>query len=289
MKIVFDYKYDEKLRSSLSKLSTETFGISFEEWYKKGLWKDKYEPYSIVENDEIVSNVSVSKLKLIIEGKEYKALQIGTVMTKEASRGKGYAKELLNFVLNKFQKEYDFIYLFPNTSVFEFYKKFGFEEIEHKKLYTKTMIPQNNLFSFEKLLVDNEEHLNFLKKIGVNRIYHSKKFDVVDGYEVMFWYCLNVFRDNIYFDKEKNVIVIHTIENEVLSIHDIISDKEINYYELLGSLVNEKTKRINFNFNLEIENIFMEEKIVNSQEDALFVMGNEELLVNLIHPITSHA
>lgn len=289
MKLITDYKSDEKLRKSFSKLSTETFGINFEEWYEKGLWKDKYETYSIVENDEIVSNVSANKLKFVIEGNEYKALQIGTVMTKETYRGKGLAKELMNFVLDEFQKKYDFIYLFPNTSVFEFYKKFGFEEIQHKKLYTKTKFLKNNIYTFEKLNVDNKEHLSFLKEIGINRVPHSEKFDVLDGYEVMFWYCLNVFRDNIYFDKVKNIIVIYTKENEVLSIHDIISTRKIDYYKVVGSLVDDDVEKINFDFNLEMENVLMEEEIVSSEDDALYVMGKKELLKKVVHPITSHA
>ena len=58
-KLEKDYKDNDALRHSFNKLATETFGLSFEDWYKNGYWDEKYIPCSIAINDTVISNVSV--------------------------------------------------------------------------------------------------------------------------------------------------------------------------------------------------------------------------------------
>lgn len=51
-------------------------------------------------------------------------------MTHPNYRGQGLAKNLLNHVIAKYEDQYDFLYLFANDTVLDFYPKFGFERIE---------------------------------------------------------------------------------------------------------------------------------------------------------------
>jgi len=60
MDIIHGYRKDEKLRKSFDDLAGKHFGISFETWYQKGYWNDLYVPYSVVDGNRVVANVSVS-------------------------------------------------------------------------------------------------------------------------------------------------------------------------------------------------------------------------------------
>jgi hypothetical protein len=87
--LIYNYKDNEILRKSFNGLSQNIFEINFEEWFQKKLWNDKYECYSIKMGNKIISNVSVNKLKFIVNGEIKSALQIGTVMTSKEYRKKG--------------------------------------------------------------------------------------------------------------------------------------------------------------------------------------------------------
>jgi hypothetical protein len=86
LKFVKVYKYDEVLRKSFNELASTVFGISFECWYQKGYWTEKYVPFSYIYDDKVVANVLVNKLDLIINDEKMRSLQIGTVMTHPSYR-----------------------------------------------------------------------------------------------------------------------------------------------------------------------------------------------------------
>lgn len=61
-----NYKNNEILRNSFNELAEKTFGINFEKWYKEGYWGESYIPYSLVYNNRVVANVSVSIMDIMI-------------------------------------------------------------------------------------------------------------------------------------------------------------------------------------------------------------------------------
>ncbi|MGD6968452.1 GNAT family N-acetyltransferase [Rossellomorea vietnamensis] len=111
------YRDNISLRKSFNSLASQVFGIDFEKWYERGFWTGKYEPYSLVDGDKVIANVSVNKINLIIEGERKGAVQLGTVMTHKDYRGKGLSGVLMRNVLEEF-KDVDLIYLFANSTVF---------------------------------------------------------------------------------------------------------------------------------------------------------------------------
>ena len=58
--IISGYRKNDALRTSFNKLAEKTFGLSFEGWYRSGYWNDKYIPYSIVTDGNVIANVSVN-------------------------------------------------------------------------------------------------------------------------------------------------------------------------------------------------------------------------------------
>lgn len=53
---------------------------------------------------------------VILNGKEYKAIQLGTVMTHPDYRHQGLAAKLMNHTIEKYEQDYDFIYLFAKSA-----------------------------------------------------------------------------------------------------------------------------------------------------------------------------
>ena len=127
MEIVKHYRDNPVLRSSFNRLAEAIFGLNFENWYQNGFWGDNYAPYSVLEDGEIVANVSVNRTDMWIEGSRKKLYQLGTVMTAEGYRNRGYIRAIMAEV-DKDLADADGVYLFANDSVLDFYPKFGFRK-----------------------------------------------------------------------------------------------------------------------------------------------------------------
>ncbi|MFD3450168.1 hypothetical protein ACFDTO_36945 [Microbacteriaceae bacterium 4G12] len=69
------YQTNAELRNSFNELARHIFGINFEDWYDKGYWKETYVPYSYVDGDRVIANVSVNILNLVINNEEKRAIQ----------------------------------------------------------------------------------------------------------------------------------------------------------------------------------------------------------------------
>nr|WP_307897013.1 GNAT family N-acetyltransferase [Clostridium botulinum] len=125
-----NYRDDSILRNSFNTLTEKTYGFNFKQWYEDGYWGDKYIPYSLLDGDNVVSNVSVNIIDFLILGEEKRYVQIGTVMTDEEYRGQGLCRTLMERVIKEWEDKCDLIYLFANDSVLDFYPKFGFDKCD---------------------------------------------------------------------------------------------------------------------------------------------------------------
>ena len=139
LRIEKNYRDNEALRESFNQLAGRVFHLSFENWYQNGFWKDNYIPYSVVIDGEVVANVSVNHCDMNYKGNVVKLIQLGTVMTDPAFRGRGYSKALMEEIMKDYDGKVDGIYLFANDSVLDFYPKFGFREAKEYQ-YSKDVV-----------------------------------------------------------------------------------------------------------------------------------------------------
>lgn len=78
----------------------------------------------------LFANAPANKMVLTCNGKDYTAIQLGAVMTHSDYRHQGLTVKLINHFLVKHGLYFNFIYLFANATVLDFYPKFGFEKIQ---------------------------------------------------------------------------------------------------------------------------------------------------------------
>ena len=127
MELVKNFRENAALRASFNALAEQTFdGLNFETWYTNGHWTDNYCPYAVVEDGEVIANVSVNRTPILADGKVVRLFQIGTVMTKPEHRNKGLSRLLMAEIEKDLAAEADGYYLFAHTGVLQFYPKFGY-------------------------------------------------------------------------------------------------------------------------------------------------------------------
>ncbi|WP_042460024.1 GNAT family N-acetyltransferase [Neobacillus dielmonensis] len=285
-----DYKDDENLRKSFNELAAMVFGINFEDWYQKGFWSNRYIPFSYIDGGKVVANVSVNVLDFVINGEKKRALQIGTVMTHHDYRNRGLSGSLMNKVLEEYQNYYDFMYLFANPSVLDFYPKFGFKRVDEYQYSMEFLPGHTDSSGIRKLNGKKTEDLDFIYQFAKERMPVSKIFGTENAQGILMFYCLYVFYHDIYYLEQEDVIVIYKKEEEQIDIFDIISKKEIHIEEVLTKISDVDTKKVVFHYTPDYIGIETKRDIYNGDEVLFVRTGGDDLFpLQIKHPITSQA
>ncbi|EEO6235012.1 GNAT family N-acetyltransferase [Listeria monocytogenes] len=287
--MISDYKDNKMYRDSFNKLAESTFDINFEEWFRSGFWNDKYVCYSYIDNNEVISNVSINKMNLIYQGENYSALQIGTVMTHPNYRGQGLAKNLLNHVIAKYEDQYDFLYLFANDTVLDFYPKFGFERIEESSFTVDACNLKKKASKLKKLNPDNKTDFQLISRIVSKRAPLSNILDVKESEDLLMFYVLIALKNELCYLEELDVIVLMEQEGTDLYVLDILSTKKLDVVEVLSYLSTKKIETIHLLFTPE-KSKYIDAAYIIETEDMLFVRPNVLTSENyFLFPATSHA
>lgn len=288
--LVSDYRNNESLRESFNALAMKTFELDFRGWYNRGYWNDKYIPYSFVEEGKVISNASINKMSIIINGKMHKGIQIGTVMTDENYRNQGLAKQLMQHIMKEHENTYDFMYLFANDTVLDFYPKFGFirlNESEFSLDLAKNSIQMNLDAKVKQLTIEND--LSLLEKFAKNRHVISRILDVKHNEHLLMFYFTVVFHEAIFYVEDLETIVLMEEEEDTLYILDIISLNAPDVEAVLASIVKETMKKVVFYFTPDFTIEGMTSIKMPNDDDALFVLAKKSLLKgNFKFPFTSH-
>ncbi len=272
LRMIKDYKGDATYRASFNALAKETFGIDFEPWYQNGFWNDRYICYAMVDGDRVVSNVSISKLDLCIDGETYEVLQVGTVMTHPDYRKQGLAGRLMEAIYEDYDNVCDFYYLFGNDFAYDFYVKYGFEPVQEHTFSMEYKHISQEVGSIRKLDLDKPEDKDLIKRLAKNKAYISKDFGIKNEQSLLLFYMLYVYTDEVYYIEDKEAIVIYEIEEDVLNLVDVLCEEALPVDMLLPYMATEDIKKVSFEFTPNIETSQMDiEELHRDDSTTMFI------------------
>jgi GNAT superfamily N-acetyltransferase len=290
LRLVSDYKHEDRLRLSFNALAQKVFDIDFEEWYQRGSWDDTYICYSYADGDRIVANVSLNKMNLLLDGRPYRALQIGTVMTDPDYRLQGLSRQLLEMALAEHELDYDFTYLYANPDVAEFYPRLGFKELPLSRIYADIPAAGSKSHQLRKLDINHEADWNLIKEMVHSRSPLSKRCSAIGAAGIFAWYCLNVFPEDIYYSDEADLLAVFQKDGNKLELFDVVSRQPVQLDHFLGALAGEDGIRVEFNFTPELGSIKPVTEQLSGGEDLFFIKpANGQLPEGVILPMTARA
>ncbi|WP_461612152.1 GNAT family N-acetyltransferase [Clostridium sp. Marseille-QA1073] len=284
-----NYKDDVTLRNSFNSLTEKTYGFNFEQWYEDGYWGDKYIPYSLLDGDKVVSNVSVSIIDFLILGEQKRYVQIGTVMTDEDYRGQGLSRALMELILKEWEDKCDLIYLFANDSVLDFYPKFGFD-ICNEYQYSINKTKEEKTEKIRKMSIDNDSDREIIYNMACNTISFSK-VSVKNNTSLIMFYCTNFMKNNIYYLEDYDTVVICEFNEDILYLQEVLSRKEVKLDNIINAMMNEKTQKVVLGFTPKDISSY-EKTLVNEEDTTLFIKigkDNPFKTGDLMFPVLSHA
>ena len=284
-----NYKENERLRKSFNELANRTFGIDFEQWYQEGYWGDSYITYSLIDNGEVVSNVSVSIMEFDFKGEKKIYIQIGTVMTDERYRNKGLARYLMETVIEEWKDKCDLIYLFANDSAINFYPKFNFIEA-YEYEYSIGCFTIDEESRVRKINMEDSNDKEIFKNIIENTVLFSQ-FAVLNNKNLVMFYCNSFMKENIYYVEDYDAIVIAEKSDEIIYILEVFGTKNIDLESIINKIVNKNTKKVVLGFT-PFNTVLYDEKILKEEDTTLFVMKDKDNPLefnNIMFPVLSNA
>jgi N-acetylglutamate synthase-like GNAT family acetyltransferase len=243
-----------------------------------GFWDDNYIPLSLILDNQVISNVSVNRMELVISNEWVKAVQIGTVMTKNGYRGRGYAGELIKTALDKYGKEAELIFLFPNEDALDFYKKFGFNLIYDNKYSVNEIKMRQKPKKIIKLSMDSDKDRCLIERVMKNSIPQSNIFDVFKGGHVRMWHFVYELKDDLFYLPQKDSVIAFRIEEDVMNIYEVMSERSLDLMKIIGYIASENAQRVKLYFTPD-KSFLKEGKLAEEQNNPFMYPFREGLTV----------
>ena len=240
-----DFQQSEVIRRNFNTMTETHFGFSLEDWYQKGYWGDPYVPYTLLHDDQIVSNVSVNKLEFDIANETLLGIQIGTVMTREKYRHRGLCKYLLQRVIDEWKDQSDFIYLFANNTVLDLYPKFGFEQLQEHQ-YSKSVISESNI-PLRPLHLERKEDAELLTKT-IHASVPISKLAARNHASMILFYGLYFMKQSFFHAPDLDAIIVVDEEGDTMQLHDVFSRQPIDLNRLIRQLSGNHIKKVVLGF-----------------------------------------
>ncbi len=281
MNFVKDYMRDDTLRHELNELTRETYGFDFESWVNNGYFEGDYIPYSYEENGKMIANVSVNRMDFIQNGQEKHYIQLGTVMTGEEFRKRGYAKELMQNVLTDYNGKCDGIYLFGNLDALEFYDKLGFTRGMQYRYILKDDARLELQKKAKELGTDYFQLLDATdassKSKYMDTVRHSAinaALEQTNKFGLQMFYTADM--DQVYYNRVLDCYVVMEEENGTLCLQSVICTKRISLEQVMTHIgVEYENMILGFAPCMEDADLFDTQPYDGEDDYRLFYMGDE--------------
>ena len=268
MKIVKHYRNDPALRASFNALAEKTFGLNFENWYQNGFWGDNYDPYSMVVDGAVVANVSVNRTDMVIGGKRKRLYQLGTVMTAEEYRNRGYIRAIMEEI-DRDIGDADGVYLFGNDSVLTFYPKFGF--VPGREFICSRNVEQAGPCRVRRVMMDSPEGWERLRE-AMEKDGFKSGCRMVGNPELVFFYVSQFMQDCVYYDETLDAWTVAEWEGEELMLHEVFCPENLPLSEVIAGF-GQGVKRVTLGFTPEDPEGF-EVSVLKEEDCTFFVRGS---------------
>lgn len=288
---VTNYKNNDTLRKSFFELALATFDLNFTPWFEVGAWNDDYCCYSYADGDRIIANVSATRMTVHLQGELKQAIQIGTVMTHPEYQQQGLAAKLMDYVIATNEEQVDFIYLFANDQVLDFYPKFGFQLYDESQ-FTISIDQewQPCTKSYRQLNCDSSKDLSILRELAVNRVPNSQKLGISDNASLFLFYTTLIFPHRLFYFEREQTLIIAESTGTTLNVFDSVQVKNTAIKPMLSQLINNETTTIQLFFTTDNQEFTINQLSQTDKEDYLFIRPQLNAWSDqTLFPLTSHS
>jgi len=277
--IVLTNKNDADYERMFDAFINEVFGFSFAPWFAEKVWDERYESYSIIQDNRILSNACIYKTDMLVGGQTIRANQFGAVATRESERGKGLSRMIISHILSLYPDTPAFLYANPNVT--EFYPLFGFRRVNTYRPVIAAEI--NNPIGSAKTLSPKEVLSDSFKGRGV----FSGVVDDTNTQPIQAFHLLLDYARRIYYLPDCGAVVVAEQESDRLFLADVITKQPIAFETLRKELPFTGVKYVEFGFCPDWLGIEPCWEPVDAEKEPFFIRGDWTLPDKFRFPVMS--
>lgn len=220
-------------------------------------------------------------------------MQIGTVMTAPEDRNHGLSCWLMEQTLSVWRDRCDFIYLYANDSVLDFYPRFGFKKARE---YQDTRPLQVAAPCAAARRLDPGRPADRALLLRCSRQYGNpfSALSMEGGEGLLMFYAIGPLHDAFYYLEQWDAVAAVSAEDGLLCCEEIFAPAGTPLDAVLSALAQtpsgRRAHRVRFGFSLQ--DAFPSEKTLLEEPDTtLFVLDAEENIfgrARLRFPALSH-
>lgn len=238
---------DGRLFEMFNGLALRTFNIYFEKWRALGFWNGRFSHLSYLDAGSLVSNVSASRIGLIVEGRRVEACVLGTVMTAESHRGRGLATALLREAMERqMASGCEIFILVAGQARAGFYGRLGFQAAGQTRFSCRFASVADVVPS--RLDLRSELGVTALRRILDSYSPQSGHFDVADAQHIFAFNALSFRSGDLYLLQEPEAVLSFTVNDGRLVFHGILCERPLKLKALLERIVPPCVAEVEFMF-----------------------------------------
>ena len=218
----------------------------FERWIEWGEWDDSYRAFALFEGERIVANASLTRMRLLIDGDECRAWQLGAVGVVPDCRGRGYADQVMDAALAACGN--DPVLLFANPNVTRFYPRFGFQP-QPEVIFA---VDFDCAPATPAALVDpGQPATRALIRQLAAEMPLTLRFGARGHGRIISWYLANEFAPAPRQVDADSLVLCH-VDGDCLHIDDILARRPFDLAAVIPSLIDRPIRRIRFGFTPDV-------------------------------------
>jgi predicted N-acetyltransferase YhbS len=220
--------------------------VSFRRWYELGGWNEDYRSFAMADGSEIVANASLHRMSILLRGRALTGWQLGAVGVVAEWRGKGLQRPIMQRLLDAVPAD-DFVFLFANDTVLDFYPLFGFKRVVETTFVADHAVEPSRE-RLRTLSLDSAEDRALVARIASQAAPVTSDFGARDYSGILLWYWANFYEGCFHFSERDDAILIAEEEVGTLRLCEVLCRKTFDLSVCLPQLARRAARRIEFGF-----------------------------------------
>lgn len=282
------YFDDPGAKASFERYAKRIFGLDFGRWKNRGLWDERYRPFSAFVDGECVASICVYPSEMSIGHEKKTGAQLLTVGTLPEHRSHGIQRKLWERAREWMNRESDFAFLFTDESAAGFYERLGLKRLpEFSETIRCPQTTRASTMQFRKLDLDQDNDYVVVERLARKRTMVSDRIGFINPNLLLFMY-LYAFRDWCCYLEEIDAVAVVEETGDRLRIHDIMARKMPRLSDIEGFLAQFGKKELDFLFCTDRLGVTGTEKR-KVEDSLLFVSDGFGMEGELIFPSSIRA
>lgn len=219
---------------------------SFRRWYNLGGWTEDYAAFAMADGGDIVANASLQRMNIVLRGESITGWQLGAVGVVPQWRGQGLQRRIMQSLLSSVAEQ-DFVFLFANDTVLDFYPLFGFRRVVESVFAAEHSVEPAGE-PLRALSIDRAEDRALLARVAAAAAPTTLEFGARDYGGVLLWYWANFYDGCFYYCEAEDAIIVAEHDGVILRICDVLARAMFDLRPYLPRIAKAAARRVEFGF-----------------------------------------